>query len=84
MKAHSIRPAFFPPSTKYPDDAVNQRGRAQALLSRIASPIFSTFIPSLYTPVEELGAVAVNIAKGRWPTIDLFRNTMMRDLAKEL
>lgn len=84
MKAHTIRPAYFPPSTKYPNDAVNQRGRAEACLNRVATPIFSTFIPSLFTPVEELGAVAVEIAKGRWPTVDLFRNTMIRDLAKEL
>lgn len=84
MRAHSIRPAYFPPSRKYPDDAVNQRGRAEVLLKRVATPIFSTFTPSLFTPLEELGKVTVRIAKGWWPTVDLFRNTMIRSLAKEL
>lgn len=84
MKAHSIRPGFIPPSTKYPNDAANQRGWGEVLLSRVAQPIFSTFVPSLYIPVEELGKAAVGIAKGLWPDVDLFRNTKLREVAKQV
>ena len=84
MKAHSIRPAYFAPNKKYPDDAKHQRTAGENLSNRIAGPIISTILPAFDTPVEELSTVALEIAKGRWPDIELFRNKKVRELAKEL
>ena len=84
MQAHSIRPAFFGPNKKYPDDAKHQRSAGANIYNRIAGPIFATLLPAYDTPIEELSTVALEIAKGRWPEIELFRNKKIRELAKEL
>ena len=84
MKAHTIRPAYFAPNKKYPDDAKNQRSAGANISNRIAGPIIATLLPAYDTPVEELSTVALEIAKGRWPEIELFRNKKVRELAREL
>ncbi|KAI0070986.1 hypothetical protein K474DRAFT_1687236 [Panus rudis PR-1116 ss-1] len=77
--AHIMRPAYFHSSFKYPADGPNQRGKL-TYLDRVMGPTFSFLSPSLYIPVETLGKVAVEIAKGRWKDTILFRNKMLREL----
>lgn len=38
----------------------------------------------MYTPVEGMGRLAVELAKGRWGDETLFRNVRMRELIKTL
>ncbi|KAI0336647.1 hypothetical protein GY45DRAFT_1315239 [Cubamyces sp. BRFM 1775] len=84
MKARVVRPAYFFPSKKYPEDRLNQRSAFLRGFDVIATPLFSTFISHLYTPVEDLGRFCVELAKGRWPDQGTFSNTDLRKLVKEL
>ncbi|KAH9887271.1 hypothetical protein C8Q73DRAFT_713402 [Cubamyces lactineus] len=84
MKAHVYRPGYFFPSKKYPEDRLNQRGSLARATDVIFSPLYQTLLPFVYTPIEDLGRFAVELAKGRWPDQELFRNADMRRLIKEV
>ncbi|CDO71173.1 hypothetical protein BN946_scf184845.g43 [Trametes cinnabarina] len=84
IKAHIYRPGYFFPSKKYPEDRLNQRGLLMRALDTALAPIYSRLVPSLYSPIEELGRFAVEVVKGRWPGQELFMNADMRRLVKEL
>lgn len=84
MKAHILRPAYFRPPREYPADWQNQRSRAANVLDRIVSPIFSTLLSAYDSPMNELSQIPLEVAKGRWPDVELFRNKSMREFAKEL
>ncbi|KAI9062181.1 hypothetical protein FKP32DRAFT_1593757 [Trametes sanguinea] len=84
MITHVLRPGYFFPSKQYPEDRRNQRGALLSAVDTLLSPIFSKFTPSLYSPVEELGPFAVEVAKGRWPNQQVFSNADMRRLMKDL
>ena len=83
MKAHTIRPGYFRPEKEHPLDWPNQRSSWEYYADRVFSPVFNCFIPGLVAPLNELSSVALGVAKGRWPDVELFRNRMIRDLAKE-
>lgn len=81
MKAHIIRPAYFRPPRENAADWENQRGAVESVLDRVIAPVFNCVAPSLVTPIPEMQRVALGIAKGQWPDVDLFRNKMIRELA---
>lgn len=81
LKAHVYRPGYFFPSKDYPEDRLNQRGVERAL-DIVATPLFK-YTP-WYSPIEDFGRFAVEVVKGRWPEQELFRNTDMRKLVKEV
>ena len=66
MTAHIYRPAYFSPSKKYPEDRLHQRSALFRMADNIMGPAFKTLTPSFYSPVEDLGRFAVEVAKGRW------------------
>lgn len=84
MKAHSIRPGYFFPPKEFPEDRKHQRSTSAAVLDKIMTPALSVLASSMYTPNEELGLFALNVAKGRWPEKELFRNKELRELVKEV
>ena len=84
MTAHIYRPAYFSPSKKYPEDRLHQRSALFRVADNIMGPAFKTLTPSFYSPVEDLGRFAVEVAKGRWPQQTLFRNADMRELIKSV
>ena len=84
MTAHIHRPAYFSPSKKYPEDRLHQRSALFRAADTIMAPAFKTLAPSFYSPVEDLGRFAVEVAKGRWPQQTLFRNADMRQLMKSV
>ncbi|KAI8986625.1 hypothetical protein BD414DRAFT_486601 [Trametes punicea] len=84
IKAHIVRPGYFFPSKKHPEDRLNQRSALMRALDVIQTPLYSTFVPSVYTPIEDLARFTVELAKGRWPDQELSRNTDMRRLVKQL
>lgn len=84
MKAHSIRPAYFYPPDRYPEDAKHQRTSVAALTHRIFSPVLGCLYPAGLTPIDDLGKFSVEVAKGRWPEQEMFRHTELRNLMNEL
>ncbi|KZT70444.1 hypothetical protein DAEQUDRAFT_725356 [Daedalea quercina L-15889] len=84
MKARIFRPAYFFPSNEYPEDRRNQRPAWFRALDVVMTPLTRTLMPSIYTPIEELGKFAVELAKGHWPEKDTFRNVEMRKLMGEV
>ena len=84
ISAHVYRPGYFFPSKEYPDDRLNQRGATMRVLDNIMTPLYKTLTPSLYSPIDELGRFAVEVAKGRWPHQELFRNADMRKLMRDV
>lgn len=84
MKAHSIRPAYFFPPKEFPEDRKYQRSTSAIILDKILTPVVCTLSPSLYTPNHDLGLFATNVAKGRWPDQELFRNKDLRELVKQV
>ena len=82
MKTHIFRPGYFFPSKDYPDDRLNQRGSLERAADVLMTPLFSTLLPSSYTPINEFGPFTLEILKGRWPQQELFRNAEMRKLMK--
>lgn len=82
LKAHVYRPGYFFPSKDYPEDRLNQRGGVERALDIVATPLFK-YTP-WYSPIEDFGRFAVEVVKGRWPEQELFRNTDMRKLVKEV
>lgn len=84
MKAHSIRPAFFAPSREYPADKKHQRTGTKNILDAVMGPVMRFALPSYYTPIPELTAATLAIAQGKYPDQELFRNTHLRQIAREL
>ncbi|PCH44850.1 hypothetical protein WOLCODRAFT_124211 [Wolfiporia cocos MD-104 SS10] len=84
MKAHVFRPAYFCPSPKYPQDRLHQRSFMYRTFDRVMPTIMSCVAPSMWTPVEDLSRFSVGLAKGRWPEQDLYRNSEMRELVKQI
>ncbi|KAI0707543.1 hypothetical protein C8T65DRAFT_808914 [Cerioporus squamosus] len=84
MTAHIYRPGYFFPSKKYPEDRLNQRGTLMRVADVAMGPLLKTLTPSLYSPIEDLGRFAVEVAKGRWPQQTLFKNADMRELMKSV
>lgn len=84
MQDHVLRPGYFRPLRKYPDDWANQRSIGDSIVDRIAGPILTTFYPVWITPTESMTKVTLEIAKGRWPDVELFRNKQIVELAKTL
>ena len=84
MKAHVLRPAYFRPAREYPEDWKNQRSSAEDILDRVLSPVFNCLLPSYVSPLPVLSKVALEVAKGRWPDVEVFHNKMMLELGKEV
>ncbi|CAL1708872.1 unnamed protein product [Somion occarium] len=77
---HILRPGYFFPSKDYPADRTNQRGTVAHYVDRAMAPIYSTVLPSFYTPIDTLATVGVEVAKGHWKDVVLFRNKLIREL----
>ncbi|OJT15658.1 hypothetical protein TRAPUB_5486 [Trametes pubescens] len=84
MKAYILRPGYFFPSKAYPEDRLNQRSFTLRALDAVFGPVLGTLMPSSVVPTEELGRFMIELAKGRFPDQELFRNAEMRKLVKEL
>lgn len=82
IKASVMRPAYFFPSKDHPSDRENIRSPTTRAIDCLMSPIMKTILPSMYTPIEDLGFFAVEVAKGRWSDEKLFPNSKMRELTK--
>lgn len=84
MQGHIIRPAYFRPPRKYPGDWANQRTTAESVIDRVLGPTLSTFLPVYVSPIDSMTKVVLEIAKGRRPNVELFRNKQILELAKTL
>jgi len=84
MEAHILRPGGFRPSLLYPEDAPNQRGRMENVLGTLGFPVLRLVLPSLMISAEQLGTAALAIAKGLYPSQELFNNTQLVDVAVKL
>ncbi|THH27356.1 hypothetical protein EUX98_g6825 [Antrodiella citrinella] len=84
MQAHIIRPGGFRPSSRYPEDSPNQRGRMENVALSVLAPVLRFVAPSLMISAEQLSAAALAIAKGLYPTEGLFNNTQLVDIAVKL
>ncbi|PIL27785.1 hypothetical protein GSI_10938 [Ganoderma sinense ZZ0214-1] len=86
MRACIYRPGyFFPSDTKeFRQERMQQRGYGRRLADLIFTPIYTTFLPRFYTPIEELGRATIELAKNRWLEKDLFTNVEMRELMSAL
>ncbi|KAG2044349.1 hypothetical protein BDR03DRAFT_938970 [Suillus americanus] len=82
VKASVMRPAYFFPSKDHPSDRDNIRSPTARAMDCLMTPIMKTILPSMYTPIEDLGLFAVEAAKGRWSDEKLFSNSKMRELIK--
>lgn len=82
MRACIYRPGyFFPSDTKeHRQERMQQRGFGLRLADHLITPVYSNFVPRFYTPVEELGRAAIELAKNRWLEKGLFTNAEMREL----
>ncbi|KAI0371356.1 hypothetical protein BV20DRAFT_965552 [Pilatotrama ljubarskyi] len=84
IRAHVFRPGYFFPSRTYPEDRLNQRSAMLRAADVVLAPLLTALYPAGYTPIEDLGRFAVEVAKGRWPDQGLFRNADMRRLVKQI
>lgn len=84
IKASVMRPAYFFPSKDHPSERENIRSPTARAMDCLLTPIMKTVLPSMYTPVEDLGLFAVEAAKGRWSDENLFPNSKMREYLKVL
>lgn len=84
MKAYVLRPGYFFPSKAYPEDRQNQRSLTLRIADAVLGPVLATLMPQGVIPTEELGRFMIELAKGRYPDQQLFRNAEMRKLVKEL
>lgn len=48
------------------------------------TPVIKYMLASYYTPIPELAAATLAIAEGKYLDQELFRNTDLRKIAKEL
>ena len=65
-------------------DRVNQRSFTERCLYAVFGPLVSLFLPSLYTPLADLGSFTLDVAMGKWPNEELFRNARLRELSKSV
>ncbi|KAG1754962.1 uncharacterized protein EDB91DRAFT_262829 [Suillus paluster] len=84
IKASTMRPAYFFPSKDHPSDRENIRSPAARAIDCLAAPVMRTILPSMYTPIEDLGLFAIEAAKGRWSDENLFPNSKIREYIKAL
>ncbi|KAG0700675.1 hypothetical protein DFH29DRAFT_611355 [Suillus ampliporus] len=84
IKASIMRPAYFFPSKDHPSDRENIRSPILRAIDCLATPIMKTVLPSMYTPIEDLGLFAVEAAKGRWSDENFFPNSKIREYIKTL
>ncbi|KAG1757245.1 hypothetical protein EDB19DRAFT_1866181 [Suillus lakei] len=84
IKASVMRPAYFFPSKDHPSDRENIRSSTARAMDCLMTPVVKTLLPSMYTPIEDLGLFAVEAAKGRWSDEQLFPNSKMREHLKAL
>lgn len=86
MRACIYRPGYLFPSDnkEYRQEHMKQRGFGKRVADHLITPIYSNFFPKLYTPIEELGRAAIELAKNRWLEKDLFTNAEMRELMSAL
>lgn len=82
IKTSVMRPAYFFPSKDHPSDRENIRSPTARAMDCFMTPLMKTILPSMYTPIEDLGLFAVEAAKGRWSDDKLFPNSKMRELIK--
>ena len=76
IRASIVRPGWFHP-TKADE---HLRSATARVLHTLFAPIIKWVWPSIYTPVEAIGQLTVEIAKGRWSEEQLFRNVRLREL----
>ena len=62
IRCSILRPGYFFPAK---EDA-HIRSSTSRFIDKIVTPVISNLAPSVYTPVEGLGKVAVELSKGRW------------------
>ncbi|KAI0694526.1 hypothetical protein BC835DRAFT_1349407 [Cytidiella melzeri] len=84
MRAYIVRPGYFVPPRKYPEDWTNQRAGWESGLDCVLGPAVRQLTPSLTISVEDMSKVALEIARGRWSDVQLFRNKTMRELSHQL
>jgi hypothetical protein len=49
-------------------------------LHPFVSPIVKTVWPAMYTPIEAIGTVTVELAKGRWSEEQVIKSTRITEL----
>ena len=76
IRASIVRPGWFHPTKE--DEHL--RSATARTLHTLFAPIIKGVWPSAYTPVEAIGQLTVEIAKGRWSEEQLFRNVRLREL----
>lgn len=84
MQARVYRAGYFFPPKEYPQDRKNQRSATLGVVDNIMTPVLKCVLPASYTPTENLGTFALELAKGRWPDKDFYRNADMQVLVKEV
>jgi hypothetical protein len=80
IKASIIRPGWFHPTKE--DEHL--RPAAARVAHTLLAPIVKLAWSSKYTPVEAIGKLTVEMAKGRWSEEQLFRNVRLRELMAEV
>jgi len=80
VKASIVRPGWFHP----PKHDEHLRSASARVTHTLLSPIVKLVWSSAYTPVEAIGKLTVEIAKGRWSDEQLFRNVRLRELMAEV
>ncbi|KZT70437.1 hypothetical protein DAEQUDRAFT_725345 [Daedalea quercina L-15889] len=84
MQARIYRPGYFFPSKNNPEDRTNQRSATLGVVDNVMTPVLKCVMPSVYTRTEDLSTFAVELAKGRWPETDQYRNADMHKLVKDV
>ncbi|KAA1476155.1 hypothetical protein DENSPDRAFT_843058 [Dentipellis sp. KUC8613] len=84
FKPFILRPAYFFPSHKYPQDELHQRGGIGRFGNRYLAPALFTLLPSGKIEQEDLGRFAAEAAKGTWDGKGpIFENVEMKRLLRE-
>lgn len=63
---------------------MHQRSTTAIVLDKVLTPVTSGLVPSLYTPIEDLGPFVLAVAKGQWSDKELFINKDLRELVKQI
>ncbi|KAF7972143.1 hypothetical protein HWV62_18882 [Athelia sp. TMB] len=82
ISASIMRPSYFFPS--HAPFRQHTRGASARAADTVLGPLLKTLAPGLYTPVDQMGKFAVELAKGRWGEETLFDNKRMRELYKTM
>ncbi|KIJ66212.1 hypothetical protein HYDPIDRAFT_109198 [Hydnomerulius pinastri MD-312] len=77
-----LRPGYFFPSN--PTDRANTRPSGARTWDSIIAPILKNLLPASYTPIDQLGRFAVELAKGRWGEEIIFKTPKMQELLRGL